>query len=179
MSSGLRFLRERKPEAPAGDQAERTFRRTASTATRAPNKSITVVPDSGTLDAVPEEKLNTPPALGDCEVKVQVPKVGSKPFPLIVPLPVMPRKLASWKTTVEELKSNVKPPTLQSAGVGVDGLKIHGVAMATESPTETDEAKSSERLITVTLLKEFTRVADARDEVSKTAPPANVIAPSI
>ena len=83
------------------------------------------------------------------------------------------------KTTVDELKWNVKPPTLQSAGVGVDGLKIHGVAMATESPTETDEAKSSERLITVTLLKEFTRVADARDEVSKTAPPANVIAPSI
>ena len=34
-----------------------------------------------------------------------------------------PRKRACWKTTVEELKSKVNPPTLQRPGVGVEGWK--------------------------------------------------------
>jgi hypothetical protein len=40
---------------------------------------------------------------------------------------------------VELRRSNVNPPTLQSAGVGVEGLNIHGVAMAAWVPSAMPE----------------------------------------
>ena len=68
------------------------------------------------------------------EVKLQVPGVVSKPLPLMVPIPVTLRKFASCWTMADEFRLKVKPPTLQSAVVEVEGLKIHGVAMEAKSP---------------------------------------------
>ena len=49
-----------------------------------PSKA-TVDPPSGAGKPSLEEKLNTPPAFGDCAVKLHVPSVGSNPLPVIVP----------------------------------------------------------------------------------------------
>ena len=88
-----------------------------------PSKA-TVDPPSGARKPSLEEKLNTPLAFGDCAVKLQVPGVGSNPFPVIVPVPEIRRKSAFCRTTVDPSRSNVKPPTLQRPGVGVDEVKI-------------------------------------------------------
>ena len=87
------------------------------------------------------------------EVKLQVPGVGSNPFPLIVPIPDTSRNCALWDITVEELRSNVNPPTLHRADVagpgagdpGVPELKIQGAAMAAEVPA-TDTGKIARAL---------------------------------
>ena len=67
-------------------------------------------------------------------MKLHVPAVGSNSFPLIVPTPVTFKNVALWETMVEELKSNLKPPTLHKLGVLVDGLKIHEADIVTFVP---------------------------------------------
>ena len=89
-----------------------------------PSKA-TVDPPSGTpLKSPLAEKLNIPFAEGDCAVKLQVPGVGSNPFPVIVPVPEIRRKSAFCRTTTDASRSKVKPSTLQKPRVGVDGVKI-------------------------------------------------------
>src|SRR5581483_3004346 len=78
----------------------------------------------------------------------------------------------------EALRSNVNPPTLQSALVGVEGLKIHGVAMVTFVPGATDE-KSPVDCKTNEVFQRFTRVAVKREVVSKVTVPPKSIVPTI
>ena len=76
------------------------------------------------------------------EVKLQVPGVGLKPFPEIVPVPSTSRKVEFCDATIEELRSKVKPPIIHNAfsagpGAGVPGvpeLKVHGAVIAAGSP---------------------------------------------
>src|SRR5678815_3594048 len=88
-----------------------------------PSKA-TVDPPSGAAKLSLAEKLNTLLADGDCAVKLHVPSVASNPLPVIVPVPEIRRKSAFCRTTIDPSRSKVKPPTLQRAGVGVDGVKI-------------------------------------------------------
>ena len=67
-------------------------------------------------------------------MKLQVPGVDVKPFPLIVPVPLIFRNVLLWETTTDVERSNLNPPTLHKLGVAVDGLKIQGAAMVTFVP---------------------------------------------
>ena len=98
---------------------------------------------SGTSSAA--EKLNLPPADGLCELKAQLPGVGSKAELVleINPVPVMLRKPLPWKMIVEENRSKVNPPTLQRAGLGVDGSKVHGAEKAAGVLTAMNEKSPS------------------------------------
>ena len=100
-------------------------------------RSAIVDPPSGTPTALfAAENENTPPASGDCVVKLKIPFVGSKPAgPVIVPAPEIARKLESWKEMVDEARLNVKPPTLQSAGKAVLGSNVQGAVIVTAVPT--------------------------------------------
>ena len=107
------------------------------------------------------------------EVKLQVPGVGSKPFPLALPIPVTLRKFALWVTTVEEVRSNVKPPTFHRPGLagpgigmaGVPELNVHGAPMVALVPADILE-KSMVSLETKELFQISTSVAVAKDVVS-------------
>lgn len=69
-------------------------------------------------------------------MKLHVPGVGVKLFPLIVPVPVMFRNVLLWDTTADVERSNLNPPTLHRFGVAVEGLNIQGAAMVTFVPGE-------------------------------------------
>ena len=113
--------------------------------------------------------------MASLEVKLHVPGVGSNPFPLIVPSPVIFRKVALWEMITHEVRSNLKPPTLHKFGVLVEGLKIHGAAIATVVPAAMLE-KSPESWSTNELFQMFTLVAVASDVVSKvTVPPKSML----
>ena len=110
------------------------------------------------------------------DVKLQVPAVGRKLFPLIVPVPVIFRNVALCETTTELARSNLNPPTLQRFGVEVEGLKIHGAVMVTVAPGLTKLAKSPESCRTKELFQVLTRVAVASEVVSKvTTPPKSML----
>jgi hypothetical protein len=65
---------------------------------------------------VEAEKENTPAAGGFWVLNLQVPGVGSKPLPLIVPVPLTARNPLPCWVMVDAVRSNVNPPTLQRAG---------------------------------------------------------------
>ena len=111
------------------------------------------------------------------EVKVQRPGVGSKPLPLSVPTPEIFRKVLDWVTTTDEFKLKVKPPTLQSEGVGVEGLKIQG-AMTEWVPMAMLE-KSAVSRVTKEVFQLVTRVAVASDMVSNVTTPLKSISPTM
>jgi hypothetical protein len=151
------------------------FRRNNCTLARksAPVAKRATVPLSGTtvLDWNPKVWLSWPFAL--LEVKLQVPGVELKPFPLALPTPVTLRKVVLWETTVDEVRSKVKPPTFHRPGLagpgvgkaGVPELNVHGVPMVTLVPADILE-KSNVSLETKELFQIFTFVAVASDVVS-------------
>ena len=100
-------------------------RRTPSTAMIANPKRATAEPPSGKA-AVLALKPNRPDAgvvpLLEI-VKLQVPAVGVKPFPEIVPNPAMFRKVEDCITTVELSRLKLNPPTVHNGSVFVEGLK--------------------------------------------------------
>lgn len=122
------------------------------------------------------------------EVKLQVPGVGSNPFPLMVPVPRTSRKVELWDVTMEEVRSKVKPPTCHNIGVagpgsgapGVPELKVQFGAIVTlaksgmllKSPV-CDPGTTKELFHVVTL------VAVANDIVSKVTTPLKSILPEI
>lgn len=61
------------------------------------------------------------------------------PIGLIVPTPVMLRKVELCETITQDVRSNLNPPTLHRLGVFVEGLKIHGAAIVTFVPGEMEE----------------------------------------
>ena len=95
-----------------------------------------VAPPSGTrpADTVDDDQLNELSSeAAPWVVKNQVPGVGSSPAVVLVtvPDPEMLRKPGICKTIADDDRLKVNPPTDQRAGVGVDGLKIHGAVKAT------------------------------------------------
>src|SRR5262245_55548482 len=92
----------------------------------------TVEPPSGTptvlLLAAKVKNGSVPVAIG--MVNAHLALVVSNPLPLMVPVPVMFRKLGVWLTIVELRRWNVNPPTDQSVGVSVEGLNVHGLMVA-------------------------------------------------
>ena len=78
----------------------------------------------------------------------------------------------------EPLRSNVNPPTLHRPGVGVEGLKIHGVAIVTGVPAAM-APKSPELCRTNETFQRLTLVAVAREVVSKVATPPKSMLPVI
>ena len=108
-------------------------------------------------------------------MKLHNPGVGSKPLPLIVPIPVILRKTADWLTTTEELRSKVNPPTVQRPGVAVDGLKVHA-DMAGCVPRAMPE-KSPVSRVTSEVFQLVIRVAVFRDMVSKVTTPLKSMSP--
>ena len=105
--------------------------------------------------------------------------MGSRPVPvpigLIVPTPVILRKVALCETITHDVRSNLKPSTLHRLGVFVDGLKIHGAAIVTFVPGAMEE-KSPESWRTNELFHVFTRVALASEVESKvTVPPKSIL----
>jgi len=74
-------------------------------------------PPSGTEEPVAAEKENlcpkSPPP-GSCVEKLQVPNVGSNPFPETVPVPVTVTVagLPPWEKIEDEMRSKVNPPTV-------------------------------------------------------------------
>ena len=85
-------------------------------------RRATADPPSGIAAAVvPAENANLVdlgvPRLGSFAVNIQVPAVPvPKAPPLIVPVPVTDTVPAPWLKIEDEIKSKVKPPTLQKAG---------------------------------------------------------------
>ncbi|MGC2353371.1 MAG: hypothetical protein WA496_08245 [Candidatus Udaeobacter sp.] len=103
----------------------------------------------GGLAVVEPENENTPLAGGFWVVNVHEPGVGSKPLPLIIPVPLTLRNPPPCWTMVDVVRSNVNPPTLHRPGRPVEGLNIQGAAIVTCAPTFTYVAKSPDRLTTV------------------------------
>jgi hypothetical protein len=114
--------------------------------------------------------------LESLDVKLQVPGVGSKPFPLAIPTPVIFRKVELCEIMTHEVRSNLKPATLHKFGVLVEGLKIHGAAIATLVPGEMLE-KSPESCSTNELFQRFTLAADVSDVVFVPVLSPNVTTP--
>lgn len=112
------------------------------------------------------------------EVKLQVPGVASNPLPLIVPRPVIFRKVELCETITHDVRSNLNPPTLHRFGVLVEGLKIQGAAIVTVVPGEMLE-KSPESCSTNELFQRLTLVAVANEVVSKVTVPAKSMLPWI
>ena len=126
------------------------------------------------------------------ELKDQVPGVGSKPLPLIVPTPLTSRNvpLGFCETTIDELRSKVKPPICHNIGfagpgagvAGVPELKIHGAPIVAGSPGSIENvgfAKSPLRCKTTELFQTVTLVAVARDVVSYVTTPPKSMSPCI
>jgi hypothetical protein len=96
---------------------------------------------------VEAENENTLLAGGFWVLNLQVPAVGTKPVPEIVPVPLTARSPSvPWWVMVDVARLNVNPPTLQRAGLPEP--KIQGAVIATEVPTGTD-VKLPDRLTTV------------------------------
>jgi hypothetical protein len=134
---------------------------------------------------VEAENENTPLAGGFWDVNLHEPGVGSKPWPLIVPVPLTLRNPPPCWLGEDDVRSNVYPLTLQRAGTGPE-LKFHGANIVTEAPTLTNVAKSPDRLATVgswgglaPLCQSVTLVAVLTEPVSRCAPPLIVMEPVI
>ena len=84
---------------------------------------------------VEAENENTPLALGFWVLNLQVPAVGTKPWPLIVPVPLTARNPLPCWVMEDAVRSNVNPPTLQRAGSPEP--KVQGWFIVTEAPTVT------------------------------------------
>jgi hypothetical protein len=65
------------------------------------------------------------------KVKLQSPAVASKPFPVTVPVPSSERDFLLRAKIEDDVKSKVKPPTLQSTKDEGEDPKNHGVDMVT------------------------------------------------
>ena len=102
--------------------------------------------------------------------------MGSNPVALIVPIPLMFKKVELWETITQEVRSNLKPPTLHRLGVFVEGLKIHGAAIVTFVPAAMLE-KSPESWSTNELFQRLTLVADVSDVVFAPVLSPNVTTP--
>ena len=94
------------------------------------------------------ENENTPAAGGFWVLNLQVPGVGTKPLPLIVPVPLTLRNPLPCWTMVDVVKSNVNPPTLQRAGWPEPKVQGNGF-IVTLAPTATKPVKLPDRLVTV------------------------------
>ena len=57
-------------------------------------------------------------------LKLQAAGVGSKPFPVTVPLPLRTSPVVVWETMTLPAKLKVNPPPVQSPATAVDGLKV-------------------------------------------------------
>ena len=95
---------------------------------------------------VEAENENTPLAAGFWVLNFHVPGVGTKPLPLIVPVPLTARNPLPCWVMMDVVRSKVNPPTLQRA-VRPEP-KVQGAVIATEAPTGT-VAKLPDRLTTV------------------------------
>ena len=94
------------------------------------------------------ENENTPLAGGFWVLNLHEPGVGSKPLPVIVPVPLTVRNPLPCWVMEDDVRLNVNPPTLQRAGSGPE-LKFQGAVIVTVAPTVTNVAKSPDRLTTV------------------------------
>lgn len=86
------------------------------------------------------------------------------------------KKVELWETITQEVRSNLKPPTLHRLGVLVDGLKIHGAAIVTFVPAAMLE-KSPESWSTNELFQRLTLVANVSDVVFAPLLSPNVTTP--
>ena len=137
----------------------------------------------GELAVEEAENENTLLALGFWVENFHEPGVGSKPLPVIVPVPLTATNpLPRW-TMEDAVRSNVKLPTLQRAGSGPE-LKFQGAAIVTVSWTFTYAVKDPDRLTTAgdapfPLSQLVTFVALLTEPVSRCAPPLIVMEPVI
>src|ERR1700722_20433817 len=154
---------------------------------------MAVVPPSGTVpppvgpDAAWKEKtkLSEPVAPGSDVEKLHVIASESRPFPLTEPIPSTrtPAGFPPWNTIWEEVRSNVKPPTLQRLATAPE-LKNQGEVNATCVPGAIPE-KLPSSLITTGIpvppgpVQANTSVAVPAEDVSNCTPPANVMSPVI
>jgi len=134
----------------------------------------------GAVAVVEAENENTPLADGFWVENFHVPGVGSKPLPIIVPVPLTLRNPLPCEIMVDVVRSNVNPPTLQRAGSPEP--KVQGAVIVTEAPTLTNVTKSPDRLTTVgnaplPLSHDVTWVAVLTEPVLRCAPPLIVRVP--
>ena len=119
-------------------------RRAPSIPASAMPRRATADPPSGIAAAVvPAENANLVdlkvPRLGSFAVNIQVPAVPvPKAPPLIVPVPVTDTVPAPWLKIEDEIKSKVKPPTLQKLAIGPE-TNDHGAANVAKVPAATEE----------------------------------------
>ena len=136
------------------DYALASLRRASSKPIRPIPRRDIVVPESGTAPTLllfaENENIAWSTPLEFWVVNIQVIFVGVNPLPLTMPAPSIVSCVAVCIMRVEERRLKVKPPTLQRAGVGVDGLKIQGCAIVACVPGAIP-AKSP--VLLVTLLK--------------------------
>jgi hypothetical protein len=138
----------------------------------------------GGIAVVEAENENTPLAGGFWVVNAHEPGVGSKPWPVIIPVPLTLRNPPPCWTMEDVVRSNVNPPTLQRPARPEGGLKVQGAAIVTAAPTFTYVAKSPDRLTTVggrlfPLSHPVTRAAVLTEPVLSSAPPFIVMEPVI
>src|SRR4029450_9125367 len=150
--------------------------RTTSIPVSASPKRATAEPPSGTATLFAENEnddLVIPPALW--VVKLHSMPVGSNPLAFTIPAPSIVRAFAVCVTTVAEKRSNVKPPTLQRPGLGVDSTqgapKVAGVLMGSR------EKSPVAPFSTWVLIQDITVGAVSKEFVSKWAEPPNWMVP--
>jgi len=146
-----------------------------------PDMSDLSVAGSGTA-ALAAENENTPLADGSSVPKWNVPGVGSKLFPEIVPTALTDTKPGPWAFMEEEVRSNVNPPTVQKLGNAPE-VNDHGCAKVTASPGATNVAKSPSAFCTAgkptppVPVQPVTVAAVPAEEVSRATVPVNVMSP--
>jgi hypothetical protein len=109
------------------------------------------------------------------------PGVGSKPLPVIIPVPLTARNPLPCLMMVDAVRLNVNPPTLQRPASPEP--KFQGAAIGTGAPTLMAE-KLPDRLATVgfaplPLSHPVTLVAALAEVVSSSAPPLIAMEPVI
>ena len=127
------------------------------------------------------ENENTLAAGGFWVENLNMPGVGSKPLPLIVPVPLTARNPLPCLVMEDAVRLNVNPPAVQRAGSPEP--KFQGAAIVTEAPAVTVE-KLPDRLTTVgfaplPLSHPVTLVAVLTEVVSSSAPPLIAMEPVI
>jgi len=172
------------------DYALASLRRASSKPIRPIPRRDIVVPESGTAPTLllfaENENIAWSTPLEFWVVNIQVIFVGVNPLPLTMHAPSIVSCVAVCIMRVEERRLKVKPPTLQRAGVGVDGLNIYGVPIFAWVPAGI--APKAPVLPAVTLLNPAlpntsnqvsTLVAVAKEVVSNLTEPANWMNPVI
>lgn len=126
-----------------------------------PSKATVEAPSGTDVALLSAVKLKFCSASGpELEIeKANVPGVGSNEFPEIVPNPVTFKKESLCPVTVDDVKSNVKPPTDQSPDRGVEGLNTHGEPIVTAVPVAIPEKDPVWMTDVRTLVKLNTSVA--------------------